>query len=181
VSRLYRIAGGAEIARRRPLLPPGSLVEAWPDLHAPGRVWVGEESKALLDSISEPIEAELALPSDSVAVYYGPQLRDLDSLPPEDSLRCRVLSTRGIAAVWITLDRFGERVRYQPQSPLDPVFHLRRRGGGAVHVWRLFTTKREAAIYLTETFGADSEAVEWAGRLTADDFDDLIRRHRIHA
>ena len=36
--------------------------------------------------------AVAAVPATGVATYYGPQLRDLESLPPEDSLKARVLS-----------------------------------------------------------------------------------------
>jgi hypothetical protein len=82
----------------------------------------------------------------------------------------------GVAAAWITLDRFGERVSYEPKSPADPVFHLRRPGGGAGHVWRRFETKREAVDFMREAYGADSEAVEWAETLSVDDFDTLLRR-----
>ncbi|OLC13294.1 MAG: hypothetical protein AUH29_13320 [Candidatus Rokubacteria bacterium 13_1_40CM_69_27] len=175
--RLYLIAGGDEIARRRPLLPAGSVIEAWADLYTPGLVWVSEESKALLDSVGEPLSARLTLPGEGVPVYYGPQLRDIDSLPPEDSLRTRVLSAHGIAVAWITLDRFGQRTTYQPQTPTDPAFHLRRRGGGPGHLWRLFSTKREAMTYMAESYGHDSEAVEWAESLTVEDFDSLLKRH----
>ncbi|OLC30865.1 MAG: hypothetical protein AUH81_18845 [Candidatus Rokubacteria bacterium 13_1_40CM_4_69_5] len=175
--RLYLIAGGDEIARRRPLLPAGSVIEAWADLYTPGLVWVSEESKALLDSVGEPLSARLTLPGEGVPVYYGPQLRDIDSLPPEDSLRTRVLSAHGIAVAWITLDRFGQRTTYQPQTPTDPAFHLRRRGGGPRHLWQLFSTKREAMTYMAESYGHDSEAVEWAESLTVEDFDSLLKRH----
>jgi hypothetical protein len=112
-------------------------------------------------------------------VYYGPRLTDLDSLPPESSLKARVLSAHGIAAAWITLDRFGERTSYQPPAPTDPIFHLRRRGGGIGHVWRLFTTRKEAVVYLGEFFGQDCEAVEWAAGLVVEDFAALLERHTL--
>ena len=145
VSRLYLVAAGEEIARRRAQLPAGRVLEAWGDLYTAGRFWLGEESKALLDSVGGPMPIELDLPATSVPVYYGPRLRDLDSLPPEESLKARVLSAHGIAAAWVTLDRFGERVTYQPTSPRDPMFHLRRRGGGAGHLWRLFPSRGRGA------------------------------------
>ena len=50
MSRLYLVHGGEEIASRRALLPAGSVVEAWKDRLTPGLFWMGEESKALLDS-----------------------------------------------------------------------------------------------------------------------------------
>ena len=179
MSRLYRVDGAAEITRRRSQLGPGGVIEAWVDLYAPGHFWLGEESKALLDSVGEPMPAELALPAEAVPVYYGPRLTDLDSLPPESSLKARVLSAHGIAAAWITLDRFGERTSYQPPAPTDPIFHLRRRGGGIGHVWRLFTTRKEAVVYLGEFFGQDCEAVEWAAGLVVEDFAALLERHTL--
>lgn len=178
MSCLYRIEGADEIARRRTRLGSRGTVEAWMDLYEPGHFWLGEESKTLLDSVESPVPVELALPADAVAVYYGPRLCDLDSLPPEDSLRSRVLSAHGIAVAWITLDRAGERSSYEPPAPTDPVFHLRRRGGGAGHVWRLFHTKKEAVVYTGEFFGRDSEAVEWAEALGVEDFPGLLQRHR---
>jgi len=100
----------------------------------------------------------------------------VESLPREESLRARVLSMQGIAVAWITLDRFGERVSYEPKSPADPVFHLRRPGGGAGHVWRRFETKREAIDFMREAYGAESEGIEWAETLPIGDFDALLKR-----
>ena len=57
------------------------------------------------------------------------------------------------------------------------MFHLRRRGGGAGHVWRLFRTREEAIVYMTEAYGRDSEAVAWARALTIGDFEELVRGH----
>ena len=177
MSRLYYMADADEMVRRRRMVPKGSVVEAWADVAGGGTYWVGEESKALLDAQGEPLAAMLSLPEDSVRVFYGPQLTDLESLPREQSLRARVLSMHGIAVAWITLDRFGQRTAYEPTSPVDPVFHLRRPGGGAAHVWRRFETKHEAAVYMRESYGADSEGAAWADQLEAKDFDDLIKRH----
>ncbi|MGH7308626.1 MAG: hypothetical protein ACREK6_08020 [Candidatus Rokuibacteriota bacterium] len=176
MSQLYLVAAGEEIARRRPRLPAGSVIEAWADLYAPGSFWVGGESRALLDSVGEPLPVELGLPAASVPVYYGPRLRDLDSLPPEESLKARVLSAHGIAVAWVTLDRFGDRVTYQPTSPRDPVFHLRRRGSGAGHLWRLFPSRGAAATYMAEAFG-ESEAVQWAEAVAVEDFEALLERY----
>lgn len=174
--RLYLIASGDEIVRRRAKSPKGTVVEAWPDAKGVG-FWVGAESKALLDAIDDaPLPAELSLPAASVATYYGPKLCDIDALPREESLRTRVLSVHGIGVAWVTLDRFGQRYTYEPQSPADPTFHLRRPGGAVGHVWRLFHTKSEAIVCLGEMYGYDSEAVEWAQALTVDDFDSLLRR-----
>jgi hypothetical protein len=178
MSRLYFMAGGDEMVRRRSLVPRGSVVEAWADLVGGGTYWVGEESKRLLDAAGdEPIKPQLSLPADAVPIFYGPQLCDIESLPREESLRARVLSVHAIAVAWITLDRFGERVTYQPQGPGDPIFHLRRPGGGAGHVWRRFETKADAVAFMREVYGAESEATEWAETLEVEDFETLLKRY----
>lgn len=175
MSLLYLVHGGDEITRRRALLPAGSVVEAWRDRLAPGLFWMGSESKALLDSVGDPIEVRQSVPAERVAVYYGPRLTDIESLPPEESLKARLLSAHGIAAAWITLDRFGKRTAYEPKSPEDPIFHLRRRGGSAGHLWRLFRAKREAVVFMTEAYGTPSEAGDWAEGLEVADFDALVK------
>jgi hypothetical protein len=180
VGRLYLVADSGEIARRRPLVTAGRLVEAWPDLYARGEFWMGESAKALLDGAGTPLPAKLELDAAAVPVYYGPRLCDIDSLPAEESLQTRVLSAHGIAAAWITLDRFGERTQYEPKSPADPVFYLRRPGGSAAHVWRLFQSRREASVYMGEYFGADPEARPWAEGIAAGTWDEMIERHATH-
>ena len=179
MSRLYFMHDGQEMVRRRGQVPKGSVVEAWADMAVGGGTfWVGEESKALLDAAgAEPMTANFAVPAEAVGVFYGPHLCELESLPREESLRARVLSAHAIAAVWITLDPAGQRTVHEPASPDDPVFHLRRPGGGAGHVWRLFRTRREAIDWTRETYGVDSEAAGWARALPAEDFDGLLRRH----
>jgi len=82
-----------------------------------------------------------------------------------------------MAVAWITLDRFGERTTYQPGTMDDPVFYLRRVGGGASHVWRVFRTRAEAVTSMTESYGAGSEAVEWAKALPVETFDELVKRY----
>ncbi len=176
MSRLYLTTAKDEIARRRASAETGRIVEAWPDQADGSAVWIGEETKALLESIAGPLAVELSLPAESVAVYYGPQLCDLESLPREESLKARVLSGRGIAVAWITLDRFGQRASYEPASPADPVFHLRRVGGGAGHLWRLFRTREEAVTWMAEAYGRDSEGAEWARALPVEDLAGLIKR-----
>jgi hypothetical protein len=183
MSRLYFMTGGDEMVRRRARVSPGSVVEAWADLVGGGAYWVGEESKRLLDEAGEaPLAPQLSIPADAVPIFYGPQLTDIESLPREESLRARVLSVHAIAVAWITLDRFGQRVTYAPQGPADPIFHLRRPGGGAGHVWRRFDSKADAVAFMREVYGADSEASEWAEGLEVEDFDSLLTRHaRKHA
>ena len=177
MSRLYLTTARDEIARRRALAPTGRVVEAWPDQTDGNALWIGEETRALLDAAGEPIKVELSLPAESVSVYYGPHLSDLESLPREESLKTRVLSARGIAVAWITLDRFGQRASYEPKSPADPGFHLRRVGGGAGHLWRLFRGRDEAVTYMGEAYGRDSEGAEWARGLPVVDFDELLKRY----
>ena len=174
---LYLVEGKDEVLRRRARVPAGQVVEAWPDHQHPGAFWLGEESKRLLDAVDTPLPAVLTLPDDSVPIYYGPRLCDRESLPREESVRARALSARGIAVAWITLDRFGERTRYEPSGMDDPVFYLRRVGGGASHVWRVFRTRSEAVTWLTEAYGADAEPAAWARTLASETFDDLVRRY----
>ena len=174
---LYLVEGKDEVLRRRALVPRGQVAEVWADQHAAGAFWIGEDSKQLLDAVDAPLAAALTLPDDSVPIYYGPHLCDLDSLPREESIRTRVLSAHGIAVAWITLDRFGERTTYQPASMEDPVFFLRRVGGGTAHVWRTLRTRHEAATYLAEAYGRESDAAEWAKGLPVESFDELLRRY----
>jgi hypothetical protein len=88
-----------------------------------------------------------------------------------------VLSAHAKAVAWITLDASGQPPAHEATSPADPVFHLRRPGGGAGHVWRCFRSKGEAVDWMQEAYGADSEGAEWARALPAEDFDALIKRH----
>ena len=177
MSRIFLFGDAAEVARRRRQVPPGQFLEVWPDLRVPGECWAGETAKTVLDAAGEPLAARLAVDGARVPIYYGPRLRDIEALPTEESLRARVLSAHGIAAAWITLDAAGERVTYEPASPDDPVFFLRRPGGSSVHVWRLFHRRVEAETYMREYYGRDEEAAAWARVLPAADWDDLIARH----
>jgi len=178
MSRLYFLLDGTEMVRRRARVPAGAVVEAWSDMTVGGNAfWVGEASRALLDAAGEPMAVQLSLPDEHVPIFYGPQLCDLESLPREESLRARVLSAGGIAVAWATLDRFGLRVAWEPKSPADPLFHLRRPGGTVGHLWRLFRTRDEAVSWMAEAHGAESEGADWARALATHDFDDLLRRH----
>lgn len=176
MDRVHLISDGAELARRRKLVPAGSVVEAWPDLDVPGHFWLGEASKALLDAVGEPLAPKLSVDGSRVPVYYGPKLCDIVSLPFEESLRARVLSARGVAVAWITVDQLGERTAYEPRSPADPVFFLRRPGSPGAHVWRLFRTRPEAIAYVREHCGKDPEALDWAESLPAENYEDLLGR-----
>jgi len=177
VASLYLVSGAADIARRRKNAGPGQLIEAWPDLYTSGDFWVAEPSKRLLDGNESPLDVKLSIDSVAVPIYYGPRLDDVDSLPLELSLQARVLSAHGIAVAWITRDQFGDRTVYEPRGPTDPTFYLRRPAASAAHVWRLFRNRREAHAYMAEHYGRDSEARAWAEGLTADGFEDLLRRH----
>jgi hypothetical protein len=203
VAQLFLIADRSEIDRRRRQLDPGHVIEAWEVVHAPdvtwlgdpelrriayqrggvrpapGLFWIGESAKTALDGVGAPLPHLLAIPAASVPVYYGPWLRDTESLPAEESLKARVLSARGIAAVWATYDRTGARLEYQPADPLDPVFYLRRARAKAVHAWRLFRTRAEAVRYAAEILPGDEAAGRWAASIPSDDFDDLVRRFGI--
>jgi hypothetical protein len=141
---------------------------------------MGEDAKTLLDATGEPLRPKLTLESAAVPIYYGPRLCDVESLPAEESLQTRALSARGIAVVWITMDRFGERTQYEPTSPVDPVFYLRRPGGSAAHVWRLVQSKAEAVVYMAEYFGDDPGARRWSEELAATTWEEMIERHAVH-
>jgi hypothetical protein len=179
MGRLYLVPDAGEIAQRRKLVPAGRMVEAWPDLDVAGQFWMGETSKALLDQVGTPLPITLSLDEGLVPIYYGPRLRDLESLPFEESLRTRVLSARGIAVAWITFDQFGARTVHEPQGPTDPIFFLRRPAGTTAHIWRLFTRRTEAQGYMTEHFGHDPEGQEWAEALPVESFEELLERHAV--
>lgn len=200
MGRLYLVADKAEIDRRKKLVGSFPLVEVWQDLYTPdifwmgedeprriaygrreervpgGLFWMGEQSKAALDRTGEPLPFLLALPDETVPAYYGSRLSDTESLPSEESLKARVLSAHGIAVVWATYDPSGGRTEYQPTSPTDPTFYLRRPRGQVVHLWRLFRTRPQAIGYVTERLATDPDAVRWAERLPADDFAELVAR-----
>ena len=179
MTSLYFMTDGGEMVRRRGVVPKGSVVEAWPDMAVGGGTfWVGQESKALLDAAGDtPMAAKLTLPAEAVPIFYGPQLCDIESLPREESLRARVLSAHGVAVAWVTLNPMGERESHEPKALDEPVFHLRRPGGGSGHLWRLFHTKADAVAWMERTYGKDSEGADWARALPADDFGALLKRH----
>lgn len=177
--RVRLLADAAEVARRRRQVPPGRLLEAWPDLYETGRVWVGEEAYRLLEGAGGAMAPVLALEAAAVPIYYGPRLRDPESLPLEDSLRARVLSAHGIAVAWITYDQLGERTVYEPTGPADPIFYLRRPASTAAHVWRLFRSRSEARAYMAEYFGRDMDGRDWTEKIAAESFEDLLARYAL--
>lgn len=178
MARLHALSDASEVSRRRKLLPPGRLLEAWPDLYTAGQAWVGDEARALLESVGGALPIALSVDAGAVPVYYGPRLADVESLPLEESVRARVLSARGIAVAWITYDQFGERTVYEPTGPADPIFYLRRPGGTAAHIWRLFRTKSEARVYMAEHYGRDSAGRDWVETFPAETFDELLARQK---
>ncbi len=173
---LYLIGDKEEIDRRRKLVDPSRLVEVWQDLFTPGIAWIGEASKRALDSVGQELAWLVAVDETVVPVYYGPRLRDVESLPLEESLRARVLSAHGIAVAWATYDESGARTGYQPKAPTDEMFFLRRPRGRAAHLWRLFRTKPEAVASMAEHVGTDPEAAAWAERLASEDFSGMLER-----
>jgi hypothetical protein len=177
VARLHLITDAVAVAGRRKLVSPGRLLEAWPDLYVAGQAWVGDETRALLDGAGDAMPVALSIEDTTVPIYYGPRLQDTESLPLEASLRARVLSAHGIAVAWITVDQFGDRTVYEPTGPADPIFFLRRPGGSAAHIWRLFRTRAEARLYMAEYYGRDSEGRGWADTLSVETFEDLLARH----
>ncbi len=203
MGRVYLVSDREEIERRRRALP-GVLIEVWPDLHAGdlfwmgddetrraaytsdpaerpsgGIFWIGETSKAALEGTGAPLAWDLSIDATAVPIYYGPHVRDAESLPREDSVQARVLSAHAIAALWATYDRSGARVEHRPQSPLDPRFYLRRPGGKTAHLFRALATKAEALTVMAESSADDVEAIAWAEALGAQDFPDLLQRHAI--
>jgi hypothetical protein len=177
MSRLYLVPDAREVVRRRAQLPAGTFLEVWPDLELDGHVWVGETAKTTLDRTGPGLGDVLSVDGERVAIYYGPWLTDADGLPTEESLRTRIVSAHGIAAAWVTRDRFGHRTDYQPTSPFDATFALRRPRTSVAHLWRLFRTRDEARVYVREFYGNDPEAQAWADGLVVGSYGELLERH----
>jgi hypothetical protein len=203
VADVFLVTDRAEIDRRRKLLGPGKFVEVWEALDAPdvtwlgdpelrriayqraattrppGLFWLGETAKAALDERGAPLPWLLGIPEAHVSVYYGPWLRETESLPREETLKARVLSARGIAVAWATYDAAGARIDHRPADPQDPIFFLRRPRAQVVHAWRLFRSRADAALYASQALAGDEEAARWAETIPATDFDDLVRRFAV--
>src|SRR5207249_12002423 len=102
MGRLYFMADGDEMVRRRARVPKGSVVEAWADRRGGAAFWVGEDSRRLLDEAGErPMAVRLSLPDDAVPVLYGPRLCDVDSLPREEAVRAPVVSVHVAVRGWV--------------------------------------------------------------------------------
>ena len=93
---------------------------------------------------------------------------------PRTTLSLDVDRVQVLAVAWITVNAFGERTEYEPQSPSDPIFFLRRPRGDTAHMWRLFRSRHDAIAYMREHFGRDPEALEWAEHLPVQDYEELI-------
>lgn len=177
MGKLYLLADAAGIVERRQALPPTTYMELWQDLYHPGTVWVGEMGKRLLEDLGGDLKVIMVLNEVAIPVYYGPGLRDVGSLPMEESVRLRVAAGHGIAVAWITYGGQGQRRRHDPSSPLDPIFYLRRPSTNEAHLWCLFRAKGEALTFMAEHFAEDLEAQEWAADLSVEDFDGLVQRY----
>src|SRR3989442_3436761 len=96
MGRLYFMADGDEMVRRRARIPKGSVVEAWADRRGGGAFWVGEESKRLLDEAGEaPMPAPLSVPDDRRPLFFGPPLSDAAAPAPDESLPARADAVLG--------------------------------------------------------------------------------------
>src|SRR5256885_17245484 len=103
MGRLYFMADGDEMVRRRARIPKGFVVEAWADRRGGSAFWVGEDSKRLLDEAGEaPMPPRLSLPDDGGPVFYGPPLRDVEALPREGAPRGRVVPIPGHPGARVT-------------------------------------------------------------------------------
>ena len=176
MGQLYLVGHAADLSERRKALPPRSYVEIWQDLFLPGAYWISEETKTLLEAGREPLTLLWSLSGEHLPIYYGPRLRDLESIPGEDSVRLRVLSAHGIACAWVTYDREGRRWRYDPTGPHDPIFYLRHPGSNEAHLWQLFRTRSEVERFAAEALSEDPDAEAWARQVEVEDYEELLRR-----
>src|SRR2546429_9418542 len=97
MARLYFMADGDEMVRRRARVPKGSVVEAWADQRGGGAFWVGEESKRLLDEAGEaPMPARLSGPAGGLPGFYGPRLCHGAPAPRGASPTAPALSVHGV-------------------------------------------------------------------------------------
>ena len=176
MGRIYRIDDGRAVRERQRALPQGTVVDAWPDVFEPRTFWLGETTKQLLDAAGAPLPTSAVVEGSRIAIFYPDEARDEASLPPEDSLRVRVLSGHGIAVAWYgTTSGTGRRPLPEPASPEDPFFFLMRMGCRINHAWRLFRTKEEAIEFMTRHFPDNPRAKVWADALPVARHADLLQ------
>jgi hypothetical protein len=176
MSRIYRVDDGRAVRERQRALPKGTVAEVWPDVFDPRVFWIGEASKRLLEAAGLPLSASATIEASGIAVFLPDELQDRSSLPPEESLRTRVLAGHGIAVTWYaTPQDTGGRPLPEPTSPEDAFFYLMRMGGRGNHVWRLFRTRDEAVQFMARFFPNDAKAQAWAAALPAARYAELLR------
>jgi hypothetical protein len=176
MSLIYQVDDGPGLRERQRALPKGTVAEVWPDVFAPGRFWICEATKRLLEGVGEPLQSSARVESSRVLIFFPDEPRDTLSLPSEESVRVRVLAGHGIAATWYgTTAHPGIRPLPEPATPEDAFFYLMRVGSRTNHVWRLFRTRDEAVEFMGRTFPQDAKATTWAESLPVARYLDLFR------
>src|SRR2546422_2501337 len=98
MGRLYFMADGDEMVRRRARVPKGSVVEAWADRRGGAAFWVGEDSRRLLDEAGErPMAPPLSLPHRPPAPFFCPPPFHLAAPARVGAFRPRALCVYGLA------------------------------------------------------------------------------------
>src|SRR2546421_7001363 len=93
MGRLYFMAAGDEMLRRRARVPKGSVVEAWADRRGGAAFWVGEDSRRLLDEAGErPLAPPLPPPHHAPPPPYWSPPFGVGAPPPAGAVRARRLS-----------------------------------------------------------------------------------------
>jgi hypothetical protein len=176
MTRIYRIDDGRRVRERQRALPQGSVVDAWPDVFEPRTFWIGGTTKRMLEEAGPPFPASAVVDGSRIAVFFPEEPRDEASLPPEESLRVRVLSGHGIAVTWFGMTAgAGKRPLPEPVSPEDAFFFLMRMGGHINHAWRLFRTRDEATEFMLRHFPDDKKARAWSETLPVASYSELLR------
>jgi len=176
MSLIYRVDDEPGVRERQRALPRGTVAEVWPDVFAPGTFWISEATKQLLEGVGGPIRPMAVVDASRIPIFYPDEPRDRASLPPEESVRVRVLAGHGIAATWYGMTGHPV-IRPLPETatPEDAFFYLMRVGSRTNHVWRLFRTREEAVEFMGRTFPRDARASAWAESLPAARYLDLLR------
>ena len=157
MGRLYFMADGDEMVRRRARVPKGSVVEAWADRRGGAAFWVGEDSRRLLDEAGErPMAVRLSLPDDAVPGATPAVLGSLrhalrrESLaPPVDESDRVVLQPSTELARYVDLAVLrGAYARYRARPSEDD----------ALAVWRAVTLALwlEQPIPVPSTFSGET-------------------------